>query len=124
MSGKCSPSCLKDNQINFKFTIMKHYMLFIREDLDKLKTTSEEDQQKEIGLMMKWVEDLSTTGNFVSGEPLEPEVRLARENEIVHSGPFIELKEGVSGYMVIAAENIDQAAEFAQGCHSECKIDS
>ena len=95
---------------------MKQYMLFIREDLEKLKTVSQEDQEREIQVMMKWVEELSSTGNFVSGEPLESEVRVARSAEIAHSGPFAETHEGVSGYMVINAENIDQAAELAQGC--------
>jgi hypothetical protein len=95
---------------------MKNYMLFIREDLNNLKNMTREQEQREIQLMVKWVEDLSKTGNFISGEPLEPETRLTRSNEVLHSGPFMELKEGVSGYMIITAETIDQAAELAQGC--------
>jgi hypothetical protein len=95
---------------------MKQYMLFIREDLEMMKKVSQADQEKEIQLMVKWVEELSKSGNFVSGEPLEPEMRLTRKDAILHSGPFMESKEVLSGYMIINAENIEQAAEIAQGC--------
>jgi hypothetical protein len=95
---------------------MKNFMLFIREDLEQLASKSEDELEKEIQMMTAWVEELSKTGNFVSGEPLEADVRLARADEIVHAGPFMELKEGISGYLVVAAENIDQAGSLAHGC--------
>jgi hypothetical protein len=95
---------------------MKHYMLFIREDLDAVKRMTEEQIQEDIRIMTKWVEDLSRSGNFVQGEPLEPEVRISRKDDIISDGPFIETKEAVSGYMIIQAENLDQAARIAQGC--------
>jgi hypothetical protein len=99
-----------------KFIRMKKYMLFIREDLEQLGSRTEEELQNEIQVMTKWVEELSKTGNYISGEPLEAEIRVAKADEIIHTGPSIELKEGISGYMVIAAENIDQASALAQGC--------
>ena len=91
-------------------------MLFIREDLEKMQQTSQEEQQRVIQVMVKWVEELSQSGNFISGEPLEPEMRLAKVEEIVHGGAFAEIKEGISGYLIINAENIEQASELAQGC--------
>lgn len=95
---------------------MKHYMLFIREDLELLKQLTEEQNQEYIQSMLTWVEELSKTGNFVSGDPLEPEARLAKKEEILHDGAFIEVKEGISGYMIIMAENIEQASKLAQDC--------
>lgn len=91
-------------------------MLFIREDLEKLKAMPETQSQEEIARMMEWVEELSRSGNFVSGEPLETEIRVAKADTILHSGPFVETTEGLSGYLVVNAETIDQAAELAQGC--------
>jgi hypothetical protein len=95
---------------------MKKYMLFIREDLNELSSKSQGELQREIELMTKWVEELSKTENFVSGEPLEPEVRVAKQDEILHAGPFLETREGVSGYMIISAEDIDHASALAQTC--------
>ena len=31
-------------------------------------------------------------------------------------GPFVEIKELVGGYMIVSAENLDQAIEVARGC--------
>jgi hypothetical protein len=95
---------------------MKQYMLFIREDLNAVKQMSEAQLQDDIQQMVRWVEELSRTGNYVSGDPLEPEIRLTRKDEIFSDGPYIETKEAVSGYMIIAAANLDQAAQIAQTC--------
>lgn len=31
-------------------------------------------------------------------------------------GPFVEVKELVGGYMIVAAENLEEASEVARGC--------
>jgi len=95
---------------------MKNFMLFLREDLNEIRSVSQEESQRQIEIMVRWVEELSKSGNFVSGEPLEPEIRIARKDEIMFDGPFIETKEGVSGYLIISASSMDQACEIAQGC--------
>lgn len=41
---------------------------------------------------------------------------MARKDKIISDGPFIETKEAVSGYMIISAENLEQAAQIAQSC--------
>jgi hypothetical protein len=91
-------------------------MLFLREDLEALKTMTPDEQQEDINIMVKWVEELSQSGNYISGDPLENEVRLAKKDQIISDGPFIETKEALSGYMILQAENLDQAATIAQGC--------
>ncbi len=58
---------------------MKHYMLFIREDLAALQQMSEKQLQEEIQLMMQWGKTLSKSGHYIQGDPLEPEVRVARK---------------------------------------------
>ncbi len=91
-------------------------MLFIREDLAALQQMSEEQLQEEIQLMMQWGETLSKSGHYIQGDPLEPEVRVARKGAITSDGPFIEVKEGVSGYIILQAETLEQAAQLAQTC--------
>ncbi len=95
---------------------MKQYMLFIREDLEKVKQLSEEAIQEDIELMTKWIEQISKTGNYLNGEPLEPEVRMVKDGEIISDGPFIETKEALSGYLVIQAENLELASQIALTC--------
>ena len=95
---------------------MKHFMLFLREDLEEIRNTAAEESQQQIEIMVSWVEQLGNSGNFVSGEPLEPEYRVARKDEIIYDGPSIETKEAVSGYVIIQATSMEHACEIAQGC--------
>ncbi|OMP75613.1 MULTISPECIES: YciI family protein [unclassified Chitinophaga] len=95
---------------------MEKFMLLIREDLQKLKEYTDKDRDYGIKEMTAWVEGLAATGNFVGGEPLWTEGRYVTKDAIISDGPFIEAKEGVSGYILINAENLEQAAALAQTC--------
>jgi hypothetical protein len=38
--------------------------------------------------------------------------------KLVTDGPYIELKEGVSGFYFLMADSLEQATEIAKGCPS------
>ncbi|HMJ70209.1 MAG TPA: YciI family protein [Cyclobacteriaceae bacterium] len=95
---------------------MKRFLLLIREDLRRVEQLTDAQLHEEIQVMTKWVEELTKTGNFVSGEPLETGIRLATSTRVLSDGPFIEAKEAVTGYTLVKAANIDQAAELAMAC--------
>jgi hypothetical protein len=54
---------------------------------------------------------LADTGNRLgsNGATLKP-------GNVITNGPFAEIKEIITGYIVIKAESIDEAAEIAKGC--------
>lgn len=93
---------------------MEKFMLLVREDLKKLKEVTDADRDLGVKEMMEWVDGLGA--NFVGGEPLWPDGRYVTKDAIVSDGPFIEAKEGISGYIMIHAENLEQAAAIAQSC--------
>lgn len=93
---------------------MEKFMLLIREDLKKLKDYTEQDRDYGVKEMTEWVEGLGD--NFAGGEPLWSEGRYVTKDGVVSDGPFIEAKEGVSGYILINADNLEQAASIAQSC--------
>ena len=95
---------------------MEKFLLLVREDINMLKQMGNEGRYKNMRDMMKWVESLAESGNYTGGEPLELEGRYVRGNDILSDGPFIETKEGISGYIFIQAENIEQAASITQSC--------
>jgi len=95
---------------------MDKFLLLIREDMDKLKALPEEDFQACIRLMSVWVEELAQNGNYVSAEPLQTIGRYVSKENVLSDGPFIEAKEAISGYFIIRAENLEQAASIAQNC--------
>ena len=95
---------------------MKKFLLLIREDLHLVMNMTPEQQSNDIQTMVKWVEELTQSGNFIQGDPLETGMRLATKEGVVSDGPFIEAKEGISGYTFIQAESLDHAAELAAMC--------
>lgn len=95
---------------------MEKFLLLIREDLSKLEQMTEAEMEADIGEMTRWVEELSQSSNFVQGEPLLSQGRYVSSEKILTDGPFIETKEAISGYLIIVAENVDQAASIAQTC--------
>jgi len=95
--------------------MMKKFLLLIREDLNRLAQMSEEEMQQDIAEMNSWVEELVKFDSFVAGEPLENESKTVGK-ALATDGPFIDSKEGISGYMIIQAENLEQAAAIAAQC--------
>ena len=95
---------------------MKKFLLLIREDIRRFEALSEQDIQNEIAIMTKWVEEMTRSGNFIQGDPLGNEMRIATSSTVISDGPFIESREAVTGYVLIKADNIEQAAELAMAC--------
>ncbi len=95
---------------------MKKFLLLIREDLRQVMEMTPEQQTSDIQTMIKWVEELTQSGNFIQGDPLENGIRLATRDGVLSDGPFIEAKEGITGYTLIQAESLEQAGELAAIC--------
>jgi hypothetical protein len=95
---------------------MEKFMLIIREDLGKMSKMTDEERFANIPMMLKWVDSLIESGNYIKGEPLLTRGRYVSKDQILSDGPFIEAHEGISGYEIIRAENLDQAAAIAQNC--------
>lgn len=94
---------------------MKKYMLILFENENAYDGFSPEDMQKEIEAHSKWIEELDD--RFVSGDPLEKTAKTVKGKEkVLTDGPYIESKELVTGYYMINANNLQEAAEIAKGC--------
>lgn len=91
-------------------------MLIVREDLARIGRLSVKDRFSEGPDMSAWVKSLIDSGNYISGQPLAITGRYVTQHEVMSDGPFIEAKEGISGYDVILAENLEQAVAIAQSC--------
>ncbi|WP_162946238.1 YciI family protein [Chitinophaga barathri] len=97
---------------------MKKFLLLIREDLERVKNMTEAELQADIVKMTSWAEQLAGSGNLLGGEPLDADVRYVKKAHIATDGPFAESRESVTGYMLIQAESLDEAAALAAGCPS------
>lgn len=98
---------------------MKEYLMLIRENLENYGKMTPEEIQKDIEQHVKWVESLVKNGNFKGGNPLMPMGKSIKgKNKLVTDGPYIEVKEGVSGYYFLLANSLEEVTEIAKGCPS------
>ena len=91
-------------------------MLIIREDLSKYPRPKEE-LETIINAHVDWAKSLSERKIFVDGNGLNDKGRLVEmiDGKITES-PLRDIKEGVGGYYIIAAENLDEAVHIAKEC--------
>lgn len=98
---------------------MKEYLMLIRGNLETYGKLSPEQMQQDIEQHIKWVEQLVQKGHFKGGNPLMPLGKQVKNSSaVITDGPYIELKEGVSGYYFLLANSLEEAAEVARGCPS------
>jgi hypothetical protein len=98
-----------------KETMTGEYMLLFRgPQWDRGLSTDELQQAME--KVMAWFEDLNKRGKIKGAQPLGGQGRVisGTDGRFVVDGPFTETKEAVGGYLVLQAENLNDAVEIAQ----------
>ncbi len=97
---------------------MQEYMLIFRHQ-DGHKVASQEQLQQWMKQTMDWIGGIAAQNKFVAGKGLPfDEAKVVRNRsakKIVTDGPFGEIKETIGGYIVVKANSIDEAVEFAKG---------
>ncbi|HET6256523.1 MAG TPA: YciI family protein [Puia sp.] len=80
-------------------------------------TISPEKNQQRMERFGEWVQKV-LNGRYVAGAPLEDmDARLLKtRTEVLTDGPFLESKEMISGYIVISADDIEEATELTKQC--------
>ena len=91
------------------------YMMFIKHTEDYRNANVPASLYEEMG---KFIEEMTKSGNFVSGAGLQPSsagarVRLKNGKITVMDGPFTETKELVGGYAIIDAKTREEALSIA-----------
>lgn len=93
---------------------MKDFALFLRLQ-DKNDFVSSLAQVSE---RANWLKAIEKEEKLVYQGTILPfaqsEAKTVFENEIVTPGPFVEVKEFISGFMIIKSKNIEEAIEIAK----------
>jgi hypothetical protein len=95
---------------------MERFLFIIREDLAKLSQRSEEERYDVIREMDIWVKSLVKKRIYEGGDALRIEGSYITKNKMVSDGPFIEAKEGISGFITVSANDLADAVSIAQTC--------
>lgn len=78
---------------------------------------SPQELQQQMQKWGAWIQQLRQDGHFKAGEPLETGGKVVRgRKKAVTDGPYAEAKDLVGGYLLIEAQNLDQATELSRGC--------
>lgn len=96
---------------------MKEFMLLFRQpDYDYSKASPNEMQ----ALKQKWqdwVGSIASQDKLVkTGNRLATEGKVLRTGGVITDGPFVEIREQLGSFLVVRAENIDEATTLAHGC--------
>jgi hypothetical protein len=96
---------------------MQKFMFIIREDLTKLKQKGEAGRFEDVLIMDAWVKSLVQKGNYVrGGDALQLKGSYVNKEQVLSDGPFIEAKEGISGFIFVEALDLADAVSIAQSC--------
>lgn len=96
---------------------MNEYLYIIRGGDEELATKSPEEMQAHMQDWQKWMGGLAEAGKFVGGQPLMPDAKSIIEGGAkVVDRPLAEAKEMVGGYLIMKAENLQDATELGKGC--------
>jgi hypothetical protein len=65
---------------------------------------------------MDWIGGIAAQNKFVSGTGLPFEdARVVKHNNVVTNGPFGDIKETIGGFIIVKANSVEEAVEFAKG---------
>ena len=95
---------------------MAEFMLLFRYNTSG-KEPSPEQMQETGKLWWAWMQKLEA-GKKISrvGNRLSRAGRVVKANSMVTDGPYAEIKEILAGFMVIHAEDFDEAVEISKEC--------
>lgn len=101
---------------------MKDFMLVFRSHAtseEAFANQSPEQLQAEMALWTNWMDAIAKQGKMVGGQPLLPEGKVLRgKAKKLTDGPYTEGKDIVGGYMIIKANDYDDAVKLSLGCPS------
>jgi len=93
---------------------MKEFALIFRlNNIADFKPSPEQMQER-----MNWLGSIAAQNKLVDkGNTLLPipgSAKTVRSGDVVTDGPYTEIKEFISGYIIVKAETIDEAVEMAK----------
>jgi len=96
---------------------MDEFILLFRLDiLTKESQPSPEQLQVYMKQYHDWVGGIAAQNKFSRGTGLSTEGRVLKTNNVITDGPYAEIKESIAGFIVIKANDFNEAVSLAKGC--------
>jgi hypothetical protein len=91
-----------------------NYLLLFRSPQDE-PDPSPQEMEVIFGKWMAWMKSMKAKGLYVGGDRLNDAGKVIHGSSVT-DGPFAEAKESVGGYILIAADSLEQATAIGKGC--------
>jgi hypothetical protein len=96
---------------------MEEYIILMRLDLlTKEAQPSPEQLQVYMKQYHDWVGGIAAQNKFSGGKGLSTEGKVLKPNNVVTDGPYAEIKESIAGFIIIKANDFDEAVSLARKC--------
>ena len=95
---------------------MSKFLMVFRGSLAQEMEYSPEKMQGYMQEWMTWIEAMKGKDIYFGGEPLQPSGCTISADKVVTDGPYAEAKDLVGGYVLIKADNLDDARVEALNC--------
>lgn len=96
---------------------MKKFALLFRQPSYDYSKVSPKEMEALTKKWKDWVAGIVAQGKFVdNGARLGLEGKVLKAGGVVTDGPFVEIRERLGSFVVVNAENLDEATTLAHGC--------
>jgi hypothetical protein len=96
---------------------MKEFVLLFRQPDYDYSQASPEKMQDLAKRWQDWVGGIAAEGRLSSnGTRLSLEGKVLRKGGVITDGPFVEIKEKLGSFIIVKAENLEEATTLAHGC--------
>jgi len=95
---------------------MSEFMMIFRHIPNPDIERTPEQIQASIKQWQDWMGGIAAQGKFVSANQLGFEGKTLKPNKVVTDGPYAEIKEIIGGYLIVKANNLEEALGLAEGC--------
>ncbi|SEM02150.1 Uncharacterized conserved protein [Chitinophaga rupis] len=96
---------------------MKDFMLIFRQPSYDYSNLSPSEMQTLTKKWQDWVGGIAAQGKLkATGQRLSSEGKVLKAGGVVTDGPFVEIRERLGSFMIVKADNTDEATTLAHGC--------
>lgn len=97
---------------------MKEFMLLFRQpNYNDYSNASPNEMQAVAKKWKDWIGGISAQGKLASHGPrLALEGKVLKAGGVITDGPFVEIREMLGSFILVKAENLDEATTLAHGC--------
>lgn len=96
---------------------MKEFALLFRQPDYDHSQVSPKEMELLVRKWQDWIGGLTSKGALTNnGIRLAMEGKVLRAGGVITDGPFVEIRERLGSFVIVKAENLDEATTLAHGC--------